>query len=89
MLVAAAYAAPLRASISPEGLKRTSAANPVYAVWDPLERPITLLIPVADGVASNCTVKFPLWEANEVFCHGPPWVTVTQPPPPAFTVRAI
>jgi hypothetical protein len=46
-----------------------------------LESATTLLIPVAEGVASNCVVKVPFWDANGAFCHGPPWVAVTHPLP--------
>src|ERR1700732_1987240 len=58
----------------PDGLKRAIAANPVEAVWEPLESPITPFMSAADGVASNWAVKVPVWLANAVFCQLPAWV---------------
>ena len=83
--VVGAYAPPLRASIPPEGLKRTSAANPVYPVRAPFESATTALNGDTDGVASKVAVKVPVCEAIAVFCHTPPEVAVTQVP---LTLRA-
>src|SRR5258705_6364316 len=63
MLLAAAKALPLRASIWPVGLKRPAMARPVKAVCGPRERPTLELLSAVDGVASHSAVKFP-------FCVG-------------------
>jgi hypothetical protein len=52
----------------------------------------TLLIPAADGIASNCAVNVPAWAAMLVFCHEPPWLAVTQegvPPPESVKLQAV
>src|SRR5215472_15782535 len=78
MVEAAAYAPPLRASMSPVGLKRTIAARLVYPVAAPSDRPTTPFMAACDGVASNWTPKDPVWLANGVFCHDPAGVVCTH-----------
>src|SRR5215475_7189614 len=63
----------------PEGLNRASVANPVYAVCAPRDKPTTLSIGEADGVASNSAVNVPVCGENGKFCHPPPDVTVAHP----------
>src|SRR5215813_6022713 len=65
----------------PVGLNRASVANPVYAVCGPRERPTTLSIGAADGVASNSAVKVPDCGENATFCQAPPEVAVAHPVP--------
>src|SRR5262245_16697225 len=65
----------------PDGLNRASVANPVYAVCAPRDRPTTLSIGEADGVASNSAVNEPDCDENAKFCHPPPEVTVAHPTP--------
>src|SRR5262245_833274 len=65
----------------PEGLNRASVANPVYAVCAPRDRPTTLSIGEADGVASNSAVNEPVCAEIAKFCHPPPEVTVAHPIP--------
>src|SRR5258708_5149741 len=61
--------------MSPEGLKRAMAANPEYAVCEPLERPTTLLMAEAEGVASKSTAKVPVSLAPRAsFCQVAPAV---------------
>src|ERR1700719_3663937 len=78
--VAGAYAPPLRASIAPEGLKRTMQVNPEKLVCAPFEIPTKALSGETVGVASKETVNVPVWEAMAVFCHEPPVVAVTHAP---------
>src|SRR5215472_8340613 len=61
MLLAAAKAPPLRASICPVGLKRPAIARPVKAVCGPSERPTLELLSDVEGVASHSAVKVPVW----------------------------
>src|SRR2546425_8423652 len=75
MVLAAAYAPPLRASICPVGLKRVMTAKSVYAAAAPDDRPVTASIGAPFGVASYCTVKEPFWVANAVFCNATTLVT--------------
>jgi hypothetical protein len=63
----------------PDGLNRARTANPVYAVCAPRDRPTTLSIGLADGVASNSAVNEPVCGENAKFCHPPPEVTVAHP----------
>src|SRR5262245_51894883 len=65
----------------PDGLNRASVANPVYAVCAPRDRPTTLSIGEADGVASYSAVNEPVWGEIAKFCHPPPEVTVAHPTP--------
>src|SRR5215831_255168 len=65
----------------PDGLNRASVANPVYAVCAPSDRPTTLSIGEADGVASNSAVNEPVCCEIAKFCHPPPEVTVAHPTP--------
>src|SRR5207249_2078422 len=69
MAVVAAYAAPLRASIMPAGLKRTLAARSAYAAAAPDDTPVTASRAAPLGVASNWTVKDPVWALKAVFHH--------------------
>ncbi len=89
MTAAAAKALPLRASMLPLGLKRTSVAKPVYAVCAPRENATTLLVGDADGVASNCAVNDPVWLTNAVFCQPLVGDAVAQPNPCGLTVTAM
>src|SRR5262249_26369406 len=63
----------------PDALNRASKANPVYAVCAPRDRPTTLSIGEADGVASNSAVNAPICGENAEFCHPPPEVAVAHP----------
>jgi hypothetical protein len=65
----------------PVGLNRASVANPVYAVCAPLDKPTTLSIGEAVGVASNSAVNEPVCGEIAKFCHPPPEVTVAHPTP--------
>src|SRR5215467_3050906 len=65
----------------PDGLNRASVANPAYAVCTPSDRPTTLSIGEADGVASNSAVNEPVCGGIAKFCHPPPEVTVAHPTP--------
>src|SRR5262245_22279133 len=65
----------------PDGLNRASVANPVYAVCAPRDRPTTLSIGEAVGVASNSAVNEPVCGEIAKFCHPPPEVTVAHPIP--------
>src|SRR5262245_14440320 len=65
----------------PVGLNRASVANPVYAVCAPLDRPTTLSIGEAVGVASNSAVNEPVCGEKAKFCHPPPEVTGAHPTP--------
>ena len=65
-------------------MKRTSVANPAYAVWAPFDNATTAFSGEAEGVVSKIAVNVPVCAAMAVFCHGPPEVAVTQVP---FTVR--
>src|SRR2546425_8919674 len=69
MVLAAAWAPPLRASICPVGLKRAMTARSVYAAAAPDDRPVTASIGAPFGVASYWTVKEPFWEVIAVFCN--------------------
>src|SRR5437667_9434941 len=69
MAVAAPYAPPLRASMVPLTLKRTMTAKSVYAAVAPSDSPVIPSIAAPLGVASNCTVKDPVWAVNAVFSH--------------------
>jgi hypothetical protein len=60
-------------------LNRASVANPAYAVCAPRDRPTTLSIGEADGVASNSAMKEPVCGEIAKFCHPPPEVTVAHP----------
>src|SRR5437773_9859198 len=71
MVAAAAYAPPLRASITPVGSKATMAAKAVRSLAGPLERPTTPAMFAAAGVTSNWASKVPVWEATESFCQAP------------------
>src|SRR3989442_8273384 len=75
MVLAAAYAPPLRASICPVGLKRVIPAKSEYAAAATDDRTITESIGAPFGVASYCTVKEPFWVANAVFCNETTLVT--------------
>ena len=63
MAFAAAYAAPLRASMVPVALKRAITARSVNAAAGPADRPVTASSPVPLGVASNSTVNDPVCAA--------------------------
>src|SRR5262245_5296146 len=65
----------------PVGLNRASVANPAIAVCAPRDRPTTLSIGEADGVASNSAVNEPVCGEIAKFCHPPPEVTVAHPIP--------
>src|SRR6266478_9197557 len=78
MVAAAAKAPPLRTSMVPAGLNRTSVAKPVYAVCAPLENAITLSVGDADGVASNVAVNAAAWLVNARFCQPLVGEPVTQ-----------
>src|SRR5439155_1174345 len=69
MALAAAYAAPFRASIWPAALKRTIAAKSAYPAAAPADSPVTPSIDAPFGVASNCAVKDPVWAVNGLFSH--------------------
>src|SRR6266852_4534421 len=69
MAFAAAYAAPLRASIWPTPLKRTMTARSAYPAAAPADSPVTPSSPVPFGVASNCAVNAPVCAVNALFCH--------------------
>src|SRR3989454_12567197 len=69
MTLAAAYAAPFRASIWPAALKRTIAAKSAYPAAAPADSPVTPSIDAPFGVASNCAVKDPVWAVNGLFSH--------------------
>src|SRR2546429_426488 len=69
MALAAAYAAPFRASIWPAALKRTIAAKSAYPAAAPADSPVTPSIDAPFGVASNCAVKDPAWAVNGLFSH--------------------
>src|SRR5438034_8524228 len=71
MVAAAAYAPPLRASITPVGSKATMAAKAVRSLAGPLERPTTPAMFAAAGVTSNWASKVPVWEATALFCQAP------------------
>src|SRR5437762_8660122 len=71
MVAAAAYAPPLRASITPVGSKATMAAKAVRSLAGPLERPTTPAMFAAAGVTSNWASKVPVWEAMALFCQAP------------------
>src|SRR2546425_874971 len=75
MVLAAAWAPPLRASICPVGLKRAMTARSVYAAAAPDDRPVTASIEAPFGVASYWTVKEPFWEVIAVFCNATTLVT--------------
>src|SRR5436190_1863676 len=71
MVAAAAYAPPLRASITPVFSKATIPAKAPYAAAGPLERPTTPAMFAWLGVTSNWASKVPVWEAMESFCQAP------------------
>src|SRR5436190_24170323 len=71
MVAAAAYAPPLRASITPVGSKATMAAKAVRSLAGPLERPTTPAMFAPAGVTSNWASKVPVWEATAAFCQAP------------------
>src|SRR5689334_14542264 len=78
-----AYTLPLRASILPAALNRTSTADPVKSlelVWRALDNPITVSIcaPAALGVALKNTVNDADCGVNDVFTHPAPAATVKQ-----------
>jgi hypothetical protein len=66
MLLAAAYAPPLRASMVPVVLKRTEAAIPVNAVCAPLLKDRMSLAGEIEGLASKVAVKVPVWLVTAV-----------------------
>src|SRR6266566_4645843 len=71
MVAAAAYAPPLRASITPVCSKATMPAKAPYAAAGPLERPTTPAMFAWLGVTSNWASKGPVWEGKESFCQAP------------------
>src|SRR6266480_5231978 len=71
MVAAAAYAPPLRASITPVCSKARMPAKSVYAAAGPLERPTTPAMFAWLGVTSNLVSKAPACEAIEPFCQAP------------------
>src|SRR5204862_7448426 len=84
---AAEKAPPLRASILPAGLKRTSVANPENVVCGPFENETLLSVGDADGVASNWAVNVPGWLANGVFWNPVLVEAVTHPPELGLTTK--
>src|SRR5436190_17154053 len=71
MVAAAAYAPPLRASITPVCWKATIPAKAVQSLAGPLERPTTPAMFAWLGVTSNWVSKAPACEAIEPFCQAP------------------
>src|SRR2546429_8200715 len=71
MVAAAAYAPPLRASITPVCSKATMPAKSVYAAAGPLERPTTPAMFACLGVTSNWASKDPVCDRKEPFCQAP------------------
>src|SRR5262245_24197857 len=65
----------------PDGLNRASTANPAYAVCTPCDRPTTLSIGEADGVASNSAVNEPVCREIIKFSHPAPELEVVHPTP--------
>src|SRR5437762_2347376 len=71
MVAAAAYAPPLRASITPVCSKATIPAKALYAAAGPLERPTTPAMFAWLGVTSNWASKDPVCDGKEPFCQAP------------------
>src|SRR5438094_9865949 len=71
MVAAAAYAPPLRASITPVCSKATIPVKAVQSLAGPLERPTTPAMFAWLGVTSNLVSKAPACEAIEPFCQAP------------------
>src|SRR2546421_9325514 len=69
MALAAVYAPPLRASMSPAESKRTITARLAKLPAVPAPRPVPPSMSAPLGVASNVAVNDPLFVANAVFCH--------------------
>ena len=64
------------------------AARPAYEVWAPWEKPTTLLMGEADGVAPKRAVKLPPCDANGAFCQLPPEAAVKHTCASAAAARA-
>src|SRR5436189_30476 len=71
MVAAAAYAPPLRASITPVCSKATIPAKALYAAAGPLERPTTPAMFAWLGVTSNWASKDHVCDGKEPFCQAP------------------
>ena len=63
---AAAKAPPLRASMSPVGLKRAATAMPVYAEMVPCDNDTTAFAGDTEDTTSNWAVKVPVFAAARV-----------------------